>query len=303
MSDESRKPDQEDNLSGGNKGVEPSGLITSSPNAYNSWRQLGFALVIFTILCGVVFAISAGGFYLINENNRIQNVQNTATVEVAQTQATPDANIAATPVAYQTEPANYSFVETFDNNERDWYVGKLVDGEFLSWKNFIENGVYIWEFTNLKQDSLWKHYTSGGSYQPPKVLGDFDMYVDGIMKEGDPAHYCYGLIFRESPEGIEHGAYRFGMCGDSTEISYYNKENGWEQIVGGLTSVSIKAGDWNRLGVSARGSHFVFTVNNAHIFEMDDDRRATGYISVFVDVLDNLVPGTVWFDNFSLQTH
>lgn len=228
------------------------------------------------------------------------NLTVTAAAQVQATaaaQAALDANTTATVIAHQTERANYPFIETFDNNKKAWATGKS-DSELYAGTKSVENGAYIWDITGVKETFItWENYKS------QKALGDFDVSVDGMLKAGDPANYCYGFMFREAPEGFEHGAYVFDVCeSGSFETSYYNKADGWQQISGWQTSDAIKAGDWNRIEISARGSHFVFTVNDVQIFAMDDSRQATGYLSVMLDVLDKS-PGTVWFDNFGLQTH
>ncbi len=346
MNDESQKPAQDlnkidfpDSLFGENQNVEPSKLIIPAPpfRESNSRRDLGIVLGVVAILCCLVVALSMGGFYLINENSRVQDAQNTATAEViaqavatnrsyatgtaiavgtqsqatAIAQATLDANATATAAvaqatqnarstatvsARQTERANYPLIETFENNKKAWYTGEK-DGEFFAGKRLIENGAYRWEIDVVKQT-----FVAWANYESQEALGDFDVYVDGILKVGDPENYCYGFLFRESPEGFDEGAYTFEVCeGGSFSVSYYTKENGWEQISGWLTSEAIQAGDWNTLEISARGRHFVFTVNEVQIFEMEDDRQPTGYLSLLIDVLEE-APGTIWFDNFGLQT-
>jgi len=333
------KIDFPDSLFGENQAAEPSALKSPAPPlvAPDSQRNLGIVLGMVASFCCLAVALSVGGFYLFNEDQRSQAAQSTVTAEAiaqavatnrsyatgtavargtqlqatAVAQATLEAGLTATAAAAQatqrirstatagarqTARAGYPFIETFDENKNGWYTGES-DGELYTGEKSIENGVYAWEVTAVKET-----FVSWASYNARAALGDFDVYVDGILKEGDPGNYCYGFLFRESPEGFEFGAYTFEICeSGSYSVNYYTKETGWKPISGWQTSEAIRAGDWNRLEISARGAHFVFTVNEVQIFEMEDDRQSQGYLSLLIDVYSE-APGSVWFDNFGLQT-
>jgi hypothetical protein len=332
MNDESQKSNRDpnkidfpDSLFGENQDVKPFGSTTRTPSLIaldlDSRRNMGIVLGIIAVLCCLIVAFSASGFYYIKESSQAWNAQNTATAEViaqavatnkayatgtavalstqlqatAVAQATLNANTTATLIAHRTERANYPFIETFDDNKKAWDIAKRASG-FFTYEISVKNGVYSWEFAAAK-----KTFAFWGNYKSQESLKDFDVYVDGVLKEGDPENYCYGLVFRESPDGVDYGAYTFEICENGQySIFHYNKEKGWNGISGWQASNAIKAGDWNRLEISARGSHFVFTVNDVQIFEMDDDRQAEGYLSLLVNIHKE-APGKIWLDNFGLR--
>jgi hypothetical protein len=55
------------------------------------------------------------------------------------------------------------------------------------------------------------------------------------------------------------------------------------------------------LGVSARGSHFTFTINEKEVAQLDDSRSKSGEVGVFIDSCEGK-SGSVAFDNFALQS-
>jgi hypothetical protein len=100
------------------------------------------------------------------------------------------------------------------------------------------------------------------------------------------------------------GYYYYALCNDAhLVISYHSDQDGWENIAylpyfSSFKSSSSKA--WDRVEVSARGSHFVFRVNGEKVYEMDDDRRKTGWIALVIGLEENAT-GSVLFDNFGFQ--
>ena len=68
-----------------------------------------------------------------------------------------------------------------------------------------------------------------------------------------------------------------------------------------LNSDAIHANEWNTLGVSARGSHFIFTINDWTVAELDDSRSKSGEVGIFIDVWEGQ-SGSVAFDNFAVQS-
>jgi hypothetical protein len=133
-------------------------------------------------------------------------------------------------------------------------------------------------------------------------MEDFDVYVDTKIKTADgiPMDACSGFIFRTASLDWEAGTYTFSVCNDSYfDVDYY-EQGEWDVISDWTYSESIRVEEWNRLGVSARGSHFTFLINNEIIFEMTDDRQAKGGLGLLIEVNEEK-PVSIWFDNFGLQ--
>jgi hypothetical protein len=133
-------------------------------------------------------------------------------------------------------------------------------------------------------------------------MEDFDVYVDTKIKTADeiPMDACSGFLFRMTSLDWEAGTYTFSVCNDSYfDVDYY-EQGEWDVISDWTHSESIRVDDWNRLGISARGSHFTFLINNEIVFEMTDDRQPKGGLGLLIEVNEEK-PVSIWFDNFGLQ--
>ncbi|MBI5950694.1 MAG: hypothetical protein HY865_03475 [Chloroflexi bacterium] len=112
---------------------------------------------------------------------------------------------------------------------------------------------------------------------------------------------CYAVVFRISSNGIPDGAYVFSVCDQQQFLVEYKSDQDDGQVFTPWTySDAIRSGDWNTLAVSARGDHFVLSINNVVVSEFTDERRESGYVHLMVQFFEQ-VPGTVMFDNFGLQ--
>jgi hypothetical protein len=93
----------------------------------------------------------------------------------------------------------------------------------------------------------------------------------------------------------------FTICNDSHFELHYYDENKWQPITLSDYEDIIQPFDWNRIEISARGDHFIFTVNNTEVFEMNDDRLDQGNLGIFIDI-DRGNSAVIWFDNFGFQS-
>lgn len=133
------------------------------------------------------------------------------------------------------------------------------------------------------------------------MIVNFDVYVDTKVLEGNWGEVCSGLIFRQAHEGWDEGAYIFSVCNDSHFEVDYHGPNGWEDITDWKYTDVIRNSDWNRIQVSARDEHFILSINNVDVLEMEDDRQTIGGLAIFITVREKN-PAVVWFDNFGYQT-
>lgn len=202
----------------------------------------------------------------------------------------------ATTIAHITEQAQYAFVDRFDNNRQEWETDSIND-EYMSGSVSIRDGTYVWEIQKVKQTFIrWEDFPAA------RWVGDFDVYVDSRTQasDGTGSSACSGFVFRESPSNWEGGAYVFSVCNSYFYVDYY-KQGKWGNISGSLRSSAIHDADWNRLEISARGSHFTFVINHEVVYEMTDDRLPRGGLALFADITEKK-PVTIWFDNFGYQS-
>jgi hypothetical protein len=247
-------------------------------------------LAIILTLCLCVTVLAGMGGFSIWKINRIENLAATAAVQTMQAQAT------ATHLADATERASFKFIDRFNDNNNDWLTENL-DDEFMTGEITIANGVYNWNIDKTKQGFAWGDTISSGRLS----LNDFDMYVDARLNKGSADKLCYGLRFRDSSESDSY--YAFYICDEKDfEIAFLGGEsNSWTILHSSTDSNAIHANEWNTLGVSARGDHYIFTINDWRVALLDDSRSKSGEVGVFIEVWKGQ-SGSVAFDNFTVQS-
>lgn len=245
------------------------------------------------IIYAICFILFVGGSYSWIREDRRATYENATATEAAF--ATQQANMTATVVAHVTEQAQYEYIERFDNGAGRWYTGD-ESGDFGEYSVFAKDGVYVWDITDSKG------YTKSIDYfRQESTFKDYDLYVDIKFASIPEGSVCSGLVFRKNFIGWDGGAYVFNICSNKRYyIAYYKSEN-WDTIYSNRFT-EINSTDWNRIEVSAKGDHFVFTINNETVFETTDDRRSTGILGLFIE-LNNTNSAEIWFDNFGVQRH
>jgi hypothetical protein len=200
----------------------------------------------------------------------------------------------ATAQAVQTTIANASshwsilFSDDFDNNTNHWEVG-LEDGERAKTNRTITNGKYQWETTSKKGVISWRTADT-------MSVTDFFLTVEAEQTDGSPSS-DYGLVFRVDTRS---NFYYFGIDNDSFFVSLnYNDE--WTDIIEWTISNAIRADKSNRLTVIAKGSHFIFLINDRYVAEMTDDRIPKGTTALAIVLHGADLQATFEFDNFEIR--
>jgi hypothetical protein len=236
-------------------------------------------------ICALVFT-GVVGLYVW----RADRTRSLAATAGAQTLQAGAAQATASPAS----PA-YAFFDPFDDNLNSWGVGD-IPGSYLTGQTRIENGVYVFtvEKTTLGAVdwSLRDH---------PADLADFDASVEAKRMYGSPSGVCDGLQFRAPNLRQLSGYYDFGVCDNGFfHVDYYDGEaESWTTLRGWTRSDAIRADEWNKLGVSARGDQFTFTINDQNVAQLNDAHLTSGDVRFYIDMQIG-ESGTVWFDNFSL---
>ena len=275
--------------------------VSGVPEAAKSRRQdILIVAGAFIFLCICVAAVAGGGVYLqSNQNARATVQRQTEAVRATifmQTRSAHDSQVTATHNALATERADFEFSDPFDDNANKWWIG-YQDNEYWSGSTGIGNGLYFWTVEHAKQGFVsWR--SPGGQSQ----FSDFDAYVDVRRFEGVASHMSYGLQFREATVNKDEFYYAFTISDNGYyRFQYHDGDtNKWSDIVGWNRSNAILADEWNSLGVSARGIHFVLTINDQVVGEFIDGYLGRGSIALFI-CMDSGETGTIWFDNLDIQ--
>jgi len=250
------------------------------------------------LVCGMltfygvcILALIGATIWGLDRRNQKISADATSTAHAA---ATQHAKATATAMMRATEQAQYEVIDPFDTNKRDWLTG-AEDDEYSSGYVSIEKGVYLWDVKDSKDGFIaWSDFSEN------EFISDFDVYVDTKVVKGKQGDVCSGLMFRVASLVDEH--YYFILCNNAVaQISFYSAKGEWDRIatIPSFSSFSYSE-DWNRLEISARGSHFTFFINGSKIYEMSDERRNTGGIALAIEVTEN-TSARVLFDNFGLQ--
>jgi len=262
------------------------GQSTTKDNS-EAWRK-DFLFVSSMILtcCVFGFGLIAIPFWFSNESQRIISANATSTANAVATQQT-----------------QYEIVDRFDASAWYWSENSTND-EYSVHQKKIAGGIYTWNVDKVKKPFVvWENFylddpSSNYFVEPPS---NYDVYVDTRIVKGTPGTVCSGLVFRESPDGWDQGAFIFVVCNDSTyALSYYDQKDDWQNIVPRFYSSSIRKSDWNRLGISSRGAQSVMFINGEMIYVMVDERQIQGDLALIINV--NEAPAKVQFDNFGYQS-
>lgn len=196
-------------------------------------------------------------------------------------------------IFYEPPPVKYEIFDDFSDKSNGWWdYGWSPD-----WYGFIrvQDGSYIWEaqrFYNSREFYEFKPHNYNVN------LEDFDLSVDAMLATPEASHMCYGVSFR-TPYYSQSG-YLFSVCDTQEFIVKYLGQDGWEILAPRTFSDAILAGQWNNLEVSARGDHFVLSINDVKVFEFTHSKSSVGMVYLLLHAHGD-IPGTIMFDNFHLQ--
>ena len=253
------------------------------------WIFLAFLLGVCLLIAGLTscFGLAALGM------GGIQKL----VYNVTRTQETFAANATATHEALVNDRATYGFTDSFDDNSNGWSTGSY-DDQYFKGEVKVADGFYTWDIVELKKDFMHNGLIESSSL----YMSDFDVYVDGSSHQGDPNGYCYGIRFRTKLVETFESYYGFFICDAGTYSIYYVDEatDTWLSFMSSEYTQAVRTGDWNTLGVTARGNHLKFLINDWTVHELDDDKLSAGGIELMV-VVNGDQPGSISFDNFAVQ--
>lgn len=207
-------------------------------------------------------------------------------------------SVTETSIPNVPEISHYEFFDDFEDNSNQWFVD---DGENEYWSGevVVKDGAYVWDIQEFHQDlfvSTWRTYAES------PVVQDFDLTVDAKLLTPESDQLCYAVVFHATPGENATNGYEFHVC-DTREffVGYYtDDESKSKDFVQWTASNAIRSGDWNTLGVNARGDDYTLSINGEVVFELTDTASPSGSVYLLVRYYET-TPGTVLFDNFGFQ--
>ncbi len=262
--------------------------VETKKGFFQNDRLLVCSMLAFYGIC--ILGLIGGTFGWLGKRNATLSVNATSTAFAI---ATQQANSTATAIVRSTEQAKFGFIERFDSNKNRWRVGQ-EDSEYWRGETKISGGVYTWDV-----EEVTKTFVSWADFPINNNMKNFHVYVDTKLLSERPGDVCGGFQFRMATDASDESTYYYALCNDSSvDVSYQTKTGEWERIA--TRYYSGYTNDWNRLEIIARDTHFLFLINGEQVYEMTDDRLASGGLALVIE-LNEKVPATVWFDNFGLQ--
>ncbi len=278
-------------------------------------RDITILLIITVVLCCLFILLAAGGYFVYQRQVETQALSGTATSAYMATKIKQDTEAQATQQAEATATAQalavqatataqaklaqimgYRYFDPFDGNTNNWRTRDEEDNDFWAGATLLENGQYTWQVSEVKETFVaWADFETSGP------VNDFDAAIKARRAEGLSNEFCYGLIFRKSPDGFDSGAYILSLCENGYyKVSYYTAETPWEIIQDWTETDALREDDWNLIELSARGPNFTLSINQQEVAQFSDDRLEEGFVAIFIDVYEK-TPGRIEFDFFALQ--
>lgn len=272
------------------------------PMAPTSPARKKRTLVTVLITCGILlvvglFLLGIGGAWLAMRRGLIPALPflNTPTQTRLPTKTPlPTATPAPTATAVSTATEvvwEINVEDVFSSNVNGWPVG-FDKGQYGSSNLSIQNGKLVSEVTSVNDCWYWW-------YPDLPTVSDFDASMDIQRTEGSITG-DYGMVVRL--DGDQNSFYYFAINDTNQEYAFFLYQNdNWTRIQDWTFSSSIGSGKINRIGVNARGSRFVFSINGTEVGSTNNARLASGQVGILAKLYDSADNIIVEYDNLVLQ--
>ncbi len=136
-------------------------------------------------------------------------------------------------------------------------------------------------------------------YEVPKVSypPNYTVWLRSRRVSGDDGA-LYGMTYRYQDPGNNYTLLMGNENFFRVNLNYQNKVTtlvGWSEIP------SIHPNDWNKIAVSAEGSHFTVFINDQYIGEFDDDHLSNGRVGLAFNLPISGQRATCEFDQFEIH--
>lgn len=261
-------------------------------------------MILAACLCLLGALLAAGVFWWMQQNNRATataQAEMTASA-IAQSTSTAQARATATAIARATSTAQARPTSTprperflvlrdaFDYNINGWDTGSFGDA-LVAGSAEISDGKYRIS-VNRSEGIIWRWWPDSSE------VGAFSISLEAQLVKGPASGACYGLAFRDTGDAF----YMFEVCENGRYSIYMNENGTWDTLVDWTVARAIQYGQPNTLMVEGRGSHFVFSINDVVVNELDDNRLKKGNIGIAIEVSKGAVPAVFDFDNYTLYS-
>jgi hypothetical protein len=263
------------------------------------WLLLGMA----TMVCGLLFA-AAFFFFQPDAQSLVGRYFPSSTATLTRTPTlTPTPNLTATQQAIQSTATskaiqtmivdadsrwNILLSDAFDTNQNKWYTG-TDDDKYAKVVYTVANGKYHWDATAHKGFIGWVNIDT-------EPVSDFYLSVEIEQIESSPPAQ-YGLIFRKNDDG---SYYYFGIEDGDFFISLNYKDD-WIDLIDWTSAPAYHPNGSNKFTVIAKGSTFIFLINDQYLASVSDDRLPEGTLGLAVSLHDPDQRAVLEFDNFEIR--
>jgi hypothetical protein len=128
---------------------------------------------------------------------------------------------------------------------------------------------------------------------------DFYLNVEAKYISGNEQR-SYGLLFHS--DGLERPVYLFRVYEKAQLFDVHLIDDpSWRELSGKTPSTRIKQGEFNRLTVVAKGSHYYFYINGIFVLDIVDGSRERGNVGIRISVDDGGEDQVVELRNFELR--
>ena len=184
--------------------------------------------------------------------------------------------------------------DRFTSNTNQWSIYTDNQDSMLKDSENIQNGKLTWQMEAVDDNVFAWDYP-----QSIPAVTDFEVSLDAQRagsSDGD-----YGIIFRLQ----DNNDFCMFVVDDSNQqynvACYQSSSGGWSTIVDWSDSSVILNGGINHLAISARGNHFVFSINGTKVGQADITGITSGQLGICADLYTTGDKMTITYDNFQLQ--
>ncbi len=111
-------------------------------------------------------------------------------------------------------------------------------------------------------------------------VGDFDLAIDAMRVSG-PDNNDFGLLFRYiGPYSLDE----FVIADNLQVFAVFEYTGDWKTIIDWTGTPAIQPGKANRLGISARGKHFTFSINGTPVAETENIAFSSGKVGIVAEM-------------------
>lgn len=183
------------------------------------------------------------------------------------------------------------FSGDFSVNQYGWPIG-YTPGKYADTTYEIVSGIYSWTVLAHKNA-----YSIGWPDLP--VVSSFTLTVDARQASEKLDDSDYGIIYR-SMDGQNY--FSFALKKNKYSVYYFDKTNGWKELIPWKPSSAIQPGKMNRLKLIYANGAFTFFANEKELTKLSDNSIIQGRLGLGVNVYTDGETAVFELDNFTVTS-